>query len=533
VTNTTAPGRVGVALVLSDASILVQKGPGDSNWFRLSPDSQGHYAGGIWTSNAGLNMPEIRQFFASDVLPDGRVLVAGGEYGALGTGLTAEIYDPVANHWLPVPVPVGLLQTNLLAGNGYNGGFADAPSIVLADGTVLIAANYPQIPKTTLIYNPRANSWSTVPPYLGTNLNEVTFVKLPDDSILTIDNQSLTTERYIPSLGVWIQDQNIPVAMYSGNAEIGGTVLLPNGKAFFLGGTGSTLLYTPSGNTNQGTWALGATIPGGLVARDAPMAMMPNGNVLCCFSPQTGDSPISFYEYNPNNNTFTAVNSPTGPGVYAGGDITDQTAMLVLPDGNILFTAAHDRNAYIYQPSGAPLAAWKPVITSVVYNADGTLHITGTQLNGLSQGASFGDDNQMDSNYPLVRFTDSGGNVYYGRSHDWSSTGVQTGSRIVSTECDLPSQVFNGPGAYTMQVVANGIASDPVSFPGPVWVDFNYAGLPKIGTYANPYNTLAQGTNAVPSGGTVILKPGLSHETMAISKPMVITSYGGTAIVGQ
>jgi hypothetical protein len=318
-------------------------------------------------------------------------------------------------------VPTGLVTTNLTAPNGYNGGFADAPSIVLADGTVLLAPIYPVLTNGTVIYDPKANSWSSGPATLGllytatngtvvSSLNEVSWVKLPDDSILTIDLNQLTTERYIPSLKAWIKDRSIPVAMYSSASEIGAALLLPDGRAFFLGGTGNTLFYTPSGSTNQGTWTAGPAIPAGLVARDAPAAMLANGNVLCAFSPTTGDSPIYFYEFNPNNNLFTAENGPTGTAAYTN-DITDQTAMLALPDGNILFTAAHNQNVYIYQPVGSPAAAWKPTISQIAYNPDGSVHVAGTQLNGLSQGAAFGDDNQMDSNYPLLRFTDGGGFV--------------------------------------------------------------------------------------------------------------------------
>ena len=543
VTNTNAPGLVGVALVLSDASILAQRGPGYSNWFRLSPDSQGHYANGSWTANSGLNMANIRQFFASDVLPNGKVLVVGGEYGAPGSGQKAELYDPGANQWTPLNVPAGLVTTNLFAPNGYNGGFADAPSIVLSDGTVLIAPIYPVITNGTVIYDPNANSWSAGPATRGplfittngtvfSSLNEVSWVKLPDDSILTIDASQTTTERYIPSLKIWIKDRNIPVAMYSSAAEIGAALLLPDGRALFLGGTGNTLYYTPSGNTNQGTWTVGPVIPGGLVARDAPAAMMANGNVLCAFSPTTGDSPIFFYELNPTNNVFTAETGPTGTASYTN-DITDQTAMLALPDGNILFTAAHNQTVYIYQPAGSPVAAWKPAIAQTSYNTDGSLHVAGTQLNGLSQGAAFGDDNQMDSNYPLLRFTDGGGIVYYGHTRNWSSTSVQTGNQLVTTECDLPANIFNGPGTYSIQAVANGIASDPATFYGPVWVDFGFNFPTMTGTYALPYNTLALGISAVTSGGTILIKPGLSHETMTISKPMTISAVGGTAIIGQ
>ena len=174
-------------------------------------------------------------------------------------------------------------------------------------------------------------------------------------------------------------------------------------------------------------------------------------------------------------------------------------------------------------------------VQSVSLNLNGDVHLTGTLFNGISQGASYGDDAQQDSNYPLVRFTDGSGNVTYGRTYNWSSTGVQTGNQIVTTECTLPSNVLTNPGTtYSLQVVANGNASSPVTFFDPVWVDFNYStNSPQIGTFSNPYSTLAQGTNAVPSGGTISIKAGHSPETMKISKPMKLIAIGGTAIIGQ
>jgi hypothetical protein len=99
--------------------------------------------------------------------------------------------------------------------------------------------------------------------------------------------------------------------------------------------------------------------------------------------------------------------------------------------------------------------------TGIASNGNGSYHLTGTGLNGLSEGAAFGDDNQMDSNYPLVRFTDGSGNVHYGRTYNWSSTGVMTGTNLVSTDFTLPP---NLPAGSYLEVVANGIASDPVAF---------------------------------------------------------------------
>src|SRR6202041_868727 len=108
-------------------------------------------------------------------------------------------------------------------------------------------------------------------------------------------------------------------------------------------------------------------------------------------------------------------------------------------------------------------AAGQPVISSVQWNPDGSLHLTGTLFNGISQGAMYGDDEQQDSNYPLVEFS-SGGNVYYGRTYNWSSTSVSTGGRVVTTEVALPPAVFDFPNEYTLQVIANGDASAGVGF---------------------------------------------------------------------
>jgi hypothetical protein len=271
--------------------------------------------------------------------------------------------------------------------------------------------------------------------------------------------------------------------------------------------------------------------------------MMANGKILCAVGPketQSGGSPAPtyFFEYDYRvgpTGAFTQVNGPTG---VTEGAPAFQTIMLDLPDGTVLYAHVEQNNflyngygdqLYVYAPGGSPLAAGKPAITSITLNPDGSYHLVGTGLNGISEGAAFGDDNQMNSNYPLVRLTDGGGNVYYARTYNWSSTGVQTGTRPVTTEFKVP---VTG-GAYSLVVVANGIASDPVSFFGPVWVDFNYTGIFQFGTYDLPYSTLALGVSAVASGGTIYIKPGLSHETMTISKPMTLTAVGGAATIGR
>ena len=132
--------------------------------------------------------------------------------------------------------------------------------------------------------------------------------------------------------------------------------------------------------------------------------------------------------------------------------------MLTIPDGTVLLSRMF-ANTSIWIPLGNPLPAWKPTISSVTQNSDGTYHLVGTKLNGMSEGATYGDDMQMSSNYPIVRLASSTGSIYYARTFNWSSTGVQTGAQVVSTEFSLPAGL--PAGSYTLTVSASGIASSP------------------------------------------------------------------------
>jgi hypothetical protein len=129
--------------------------------------------------------------------------------------------------------------------------------------------------------------------------------------------------------------------------------------------------------------------------------------------------------------------------------------MLDLPDGSVLLTGSNSQ-LYCYNPSGAPLAAGTPTISNISANADGSYTLTGTLLNGICEGAAYGDDRQMATNYPIVRLS-SGSNVYYAKTYGWSSTGVMTGSTSQTTKFLLPPGL--PAGNYSLVVVANGNAS--------------------------------------------------------------------------
>ncbi|HXR47688.1 MAG TPA: kelch repeat-containing protein [Candidatus Limnocylindrales bacterium] len=447
-----APDNIDTMLLLSDGTVMAASGePGGGGtgnaWYRLTPDANGSYVNGIWSTLAPMNY--TRLYYSSQVLQNGRVLVAGGEYGS-GSN-SAEIYDPVANTWtVTPPPPAGQVR------------FHDSVSEIISNGNVLVAPVTPAAYGETVIYNIASNVWMVGPTLANNNYyqDEASWVKLPDNSILTIDPFGTNSERYIPSLNQWISDATVPVAIYDPVAgEMGAAFLLPDGRAFFLGGTGNTVLYTPSGNTNAGVWQAGPVIPNGQVAADAPGAMMVNGKILCATaSSATNTVPTSFYEYDPVANAFTQVNGPAGLVFYQA---SFAMRMLDLPDGTALFSDTGPQ-LYVYQPDGSPLAAGKPAITALATNGDGSYHLTGTLFNGISEGAAYGDDAQMSSDYPLVRLTNSAGNVYYARTYNWSSTSVMTGTNPVSTDFTLPANLPQG--IYSLVAVANGNASAPVTF---------------------------------------------------------------------
>ena len=64
------------------------------------------------------------------------------------------------------------------------------------------------------------------------------------------------------------------------------------------------------------------------------------------------------------------------------------------------------------------------------------------------------------------------------------------------------------------------------------WVDFSYNGG-ESGDFRSPFNTLAEGVNAVVNGGTVAIKSSSSPETITISKPVTILSWGGSTTIGK
>jgi hypothetical protein len=499
------PDGIGTMMLLTDGTVMAEGGNVDRTWYKLTPDSAGSYANGAWSSRASMSVQRL--YFGSNVLTDGRVFVVGGEYSSDGGfSRTGEIYDPVTNTW-----------TN--TANFLQSAFGDDPTTLLPDGSVL--GGYVSGPQT-YIYHPTTNTWTQT----GTKLrndqsDEETWIKLPDDSILSYDVFSTIgtgvghAQRYIPSTGTWIDASlGAPNNLTSTSVgyELGPALLLPDGRVFQLGATSHTAYYTPLTNS----WTAGPDIPNGFGADDAPAAIMPNGKILFAADHPLFNGPTRIFEFDPTANTYTDVTPPSS--IVNESFASYINRMLVLPTGQVLLTCpgpSGSARLAIYTPDGSASSAWKPTISSIIDNGDGTSTLTGTQLTGLSEGASYGDDAEMSSNYPLIRFVDSANHVFYARTFNWSSTGVATGNTPETVKFIMPSGMV---GAWSLTVIANGIASDPF-VPGP----------PKL----SPDSPLPQDTVGIAYNQTIKASGGNGNKTLTVTNvagaiPGLVVPTSGT-----
>jgi Kelch motif/Bacterial Ig-like domain (group 2) len=449
---TTAPHyNSGEMELLTDGTVLCKTSSGGTSygtrWDRLTPDATGSYVNGTWTTITAMN--NERLYFSTQVLPDGRLYVAGGEYGV--GGKYSEVYSPKTNAWTACPP---------MRPGPYSFTISDANSELLNTGKVLQAVVDTGGTRLNFLWDPASNTYASTASCLRTD-NEAVWVKLPDNSVVFIDNYSTTSERYIPATNTWINDGTLPVDLYDPyGSEAGAGYLLPNGKVFFIGSTPTTAYYTPTGTTSPGTWAAGPAIPKSQGEPDAASSMMPNGHILMTLSPTpvAGDNfpdTTAWYEFDYTTNTYTHILSPWGDSIE--NMATYITNMLVLPDGSIMYGTQGDNQYFVYAPGSAPVASGKPTLDTIIRNNCDTFTATGTLFNGISEGAAYGDDWQMSTNYPIFRLT-SGTNVYYATSYNWNRIGaVATGAALDTAIFVIPSGLPTG--TYSVQVIANGIPS--------------------------------------------------------------------------
>jgi hypothetical protein len=449
----TGPGAI---LLMTDGSVLVHSWC-TSTWSRLTPDKKGDYANGTWGVVAQMPSDYKPFFFASQVLSDGRLIVNGGEYNAQNDGNCGNgawtnkgaLYDPVKDKWTAVNPP-----------SGWNG-IGDAQSVILADGTYMLADALTNQSALATIKGTKV-TWKPTGTGKADRNDEEGWTLLPNNTVLTVDatrrNADFNfTEIYDPKHGKWTTAQNTATPLVDpGSSELGPGALRPDGTVIYFGGLPNNNVY----DFNTDKWSKAPSFPlSGYDGADAPAVTLPSGNVLVEASPGVFTPPAHFFEW--DGSKLHQVTDPDD----AQNDTSFQGRFLMLPTGQALYSNDGQGTVPLiatYTPQGKPNSDWLPQITKVANklsagSSDNT--ISGKNFNGFSQGAYYGDDAQADTNWPIVMLKNkASGNVCFARTHDFSTRGVFV-VKAMTAKFDVPSSCETGDSALIVSV--NGIQSTP------------------------------------------------------------------------
>jgi N-acetylneuraminic acid mutarotase len=199
---------------------------------------------GTWTLTDPLI--QARQGHRAILLGDGRVLVVGGYYrGSVGgpAVTTFEFYDPVGGTWSPT-APL----TNHL---GYH------TATLLPNGKVLVAGGSDSSGSylnKAMLFDPAGGTWIATGS-LSTGRQQHTATLLPNGKVLVAAGMNAASsylasaEIYDPATGGWTATGSFTTARSNAPA-----VQLQNGKVLMVGGVGasgvlaSCMIYTPPSN---------------------------------------------------------------------------------------------------------------------------------------------------------------------------------------------------------------------------------------------------------------------------------------------
>ncbi len=367
---------------------------------------------GQWTATGALSNAIYLQ--TTTLLPNGKVLVAGGSDNDGNATAGVQLYNPATGAWQGTnPMPVARFQhTATLLTNGY---------VLIAGGITNYSAA--GLVPAVEIYNPTNSTWTATGPMHFPRYGH-TATLLPNGQVLVAGGlgtntsssnnliEILPSETYNPNTGLWATN----AAMLAGRMSGHTATLLQNGQVLVAGGaitnnilvTGECELFDPA----TSNWTATASMQDTLAFHTA--TLLPNGKVLVAggdtdFGSFGGFSydPLTDAElYDPNLQTWTMTGSlnnrhddhtatllTNGLVLVAGTAVevfTTNSAELYNPAVGVWTTAAQmkfPRNQFtaVLLPNGQILAVGGLISTAELYNS--VLAITISNMVRLGSGA--------------------------------------------------------------------------------------------------------------------------------------------------
>ena len=321
------------ATVLPNGKVLVAGGNDNSSTSpaRFSAELYDPTSG-TWTTTGSMNTK--RAFHTATLLPNGKVLVTGGDSGTGGIP-NAELYDPATGIWSTT--------------SSMNSARAEHSATLLPDGKVLVAGGYRyraaqvagSVVASAEIYDPTTGTWTTTGSMTDARCG-TTATLLPNGKVLVAGGFAYTTygiclssaELYDPSTRTWTTTDSMHKARNYHTAT-----LLSNGKVLAAGGNdgisgiSSAELYNPA----TGKW----TATGAMATeRNAPAAtLLPDGKVLVVGGHASSGALSSAELYDPVNGIWTTTDSMHKARYYH--------TITLLSNGKVLAAGGHDGNLII------------------------------------------------------------------------------------------------------------------------------------------------------------------------------------------
>jgi hypothetical protein len=351
--NTAVARQLQTATVLPNGKVLVAGGVDVSGSIPFSSAELYNPLSGTFSPSAG-NMSSPRVYDTATLLPNGKVLVAGGQDFFSNGGLaSADLYDPSTDTFAPT-------------GN-MNGARSTQTATLLPNGKVLIAGGSGAfgVTATAELYDPASGLFSMTGSMSVFRFRH-TATLLPNGKVLIAGGAgNASAELYDPAAGTFTATGSMSTPRDSATAT-----LLPNGKVLVAGGVyiqagiflSSAELYDPATGTFSVTGSLGT-------GRElASAVLLPNGKALVIggLNPSNPNGLSSAEVYDPTTGLF----SPAGNMQVVRAQFT----ATLLPSGTVLTVGGSgDTTADLFGPG--------PSLSLPAYNCnlESTLHsITGT-----------------------------------------------------------------------------------------------------------------------------------------------------------
>lgn len=447
------------------------------------------------------NMTSVRFGHTATLLPNGKVLIAGG-FGCSGEGQTAELYDGTFTATTGTLVVARAKQTATLLPNGKvllaagedpcsstplnsaelfdpvtqtftaTGPLPAARSshtaTLLANGKVLIAGGRPAVGLTSVaqavLYDPDSGTFSATGNMVTPRENH-TATLLPNGKVLIAGgndetNTLFTAELYNPASGTFSASN--ATVFYQNPREDHLAALLPNGKVLVAEGRYgalsqtnpcSALLYDPATDDYglAGCFVGQTNVPGQNGGRyRAAATMLPDGRVLIVGGTNEGGNLTTAEVYDPAFN----VSRPVSNSIFVSeGSMTTArggpTATL-LPDGKVLIAggvgpAGYLNTAETFQLFKAPTAP-RPVISS----APATLFLPASvTISGTGLRANWEAGQGSPSDLPILQLQ---------RVDDGRIVLLRPATRNATV---FTSTIQSGlpDGTYRVTIISDGVAS--------------------------------------------------------------------------